>query len=142
MRDAQLVEPRRPLLEFGSRRAREREMVQARAGLVERCCPGGLVGVDAEELAARQRPDRVVVGPLALVLVENRIGTEQGRVPASAAVEVADGDGDVRDGGEVGYGEPLGSGTLSNVSLAGSRPQRYRLAPPPHGGRLTGDRRV
>lgn len=97
VRNAQLVESGGPLLKFGACRAAESDVIEADAGLVEGRSAGGLMSVDAEELAFGQRPDGVVVGALALDLVEDWIGADQGGVPLRAAGEVADGDGGVRD---------------------------------------------
>ena len=53
VRDAQLVEPGGPLLEFGACRAAEGEVVETDAELVEGRSAAGPMGVDAEELDAQ-----------------------------------------------------------------------------------------
>ena len=102
---------------------------QGNAALIEGRPTRGLVSVDAEELASGQRPDGVVVGALALILVEDGIRTGQGGVPLRAAGEVADGDGGVRDRGEIGHDEPSGSTALFTLSLAGAPcPPRHPIS--------------
>jgi hypothetical protein len=60
VRDAQLVEPRRPGVEIGSRRDTERYVVQSGSPLVERVARAGLVMVQPDRepgLLCRQDGD-------------------------------------------------------------------------------------
>jgi hypothetical protein len=110
--DPQLVQPARPLLQLRPVGAAEGDVVQADPVLAE-----GLIGrgrpvlVQAEQgVAAEQVHGVVEVG--VGVLVQHRLGAEQRLVPGDADGQVADGDGDVGDGWEVGHGCSFPDGAM------------------------------
>ena len=99
--DPELVQPAAPALELGAVAAAERDMVESRSALVERRRARVHVLVQAEEVAAAECEHGVVEGAGVHVLVEDWRAAEEVGVPGGAAGQVADGDGDVGDAGEL-----------------------------------------
>jgi hypothetical protein len=106
--DAQLVEPRGPLLELAAVGAAEGHVVETGAALVELVTRAGREGVQAEQLTAVEGVHGVVEAPLGLVLVEDRRRPEQGGVPLGAPVEIGHGHGNMGNSGKSRHNRPPG----------------------------------
>src|SRR4051794_12568489 len=104
VRDAELVQAIGPLLQLLAATAGEGDVVETGVALVEGSGARLGMGVQSEQLAAREGVDGVVEGAALLVLVQNGLGTEQRRVPLGTAAQVGDGHGDVRQRRELGHG--------------------------------------
>ena len=92
---AELVEAGLPLLEFGAIRTTEPDVVEPDAGLIETLADRRtIVEVDAEYRPVAEYPHQVMEACVG-VLVEQRLGAEQGAIPRAADVEVAHGHSDV-----------------------------------------------
>ena len=97
MHNAQLVQAVHPSLQLTTVTAREGNMIQTGAMLVESVTGGTGVGMQAEQLPASEREHGVVKAPDLLVLVENGPGGQQLAVPASASPEISHSHSDVGD---------------------------------------------
>ena len=86
--NAQVVQPRGLLLQFRPVTARERNMVQTSAMLIEglRRAPG--MGVQPEQLPTIKREHRVVKTTHLLILIKHRLRTEQPAIPTRASIQV------------------------------------------------------
>jgi len=104
--DAQLVQPSLPLLEVGAGRDAERDVVQAAPVRVERAGVAQPIGEDMQpQQAVADGEDDMA--ERAGVLVEDRLGADQPRVPGHADGRVGNRDGDVGEAGECGHGVSL-----------------------------------
>jgi len=106
--DAQLVEPRGPLLELTPVREPEGHVVEPGPALVELVTRAGREGVQAEQLTAVESEHRVVEATLGLVLVEDRRRPEQRGVPLRAPVEIGHGHGNMGNSGKSRHNRPPG----------------------------------
>jgi hypothetical protein len=98
--DAESVETQLPLLKFAPIGARERDVIEARPSRIERQTGGNWVGelVQAEQRRAEAPND---VAERAGVLVQDRLGAEEFRVPRDAYGEIAHGECNMSDRWEV-----------------------------------------
>ena len=84
MGNAQLVQACGPRLQLTAVTAREGNMIQASAVLVEYVTRGIAVRMQAEQLPSTDREHSMVKAPDLLVLVQDRLGGQQLAVPAGA----------------------------------------------------------
>jgi hypothetical protein len=124
MHNAQLVQAGDPSLQLTTVTAREGNMIQTGAMLVESVTGGTGVGVQAEQLPATEREHGVVKAPDLLVLVENGLGGQQLAVPASASPEISHSHSDVGDRRELRH-----CGLLVRVDNVVSVAELMRRAP-------------
>ena len=105
--DAELVESTGPLLELGAVGATERDVVEPDSELAEPLGGRGLlVLVQPEERAVADQVHGVVEVRVG-VLVDHGLGVEERLVPRDADREIADGEGDVVELGEMPWLIPL-----------------------------------
>ena len=108
MDDPELVQPAAPLLELGTVAAANETWSSPGLRSSNGADARLRVLVQAEEVASADREHGVVEGAGLHVLVEDGSAAEQVGVPGGAAGQVADGDGDVGETGELGHGDLLG----------------------------------
>src|ERR1700722_15517631 len=102
MFDPQLFEAPQPPFEFTSIGTPEGDVVETNAVLVERFLPPFRCGVMFVEPEHRFEPYGKSEG--GLVADEEGRCIEEGRVPSDTSIEIADGQGKVRERGESGHG--------------------------------------
>ena len=98
--DAENIQPRLPLFQFGSAGAGEGEVIEPGPSLVKGFTSMEIRKLmDANQGLAPEKPNDVMEG--ARVLVDHRLGPEQPLVPRSAAFEIGDSERHMSDAWEI-----------------------------------------